>query len=107
MAANVIRFTDAVYHRQNRYDFQDTLFSRRMLKILLLIDGKRPVEEISQELSTPIHTLMPEFASLVKLGLIQTKESIVSAGVSDLVFSDANPPPSEFSMTRLPANAMM
>ena len=107
MTANVIRFTDAVYHRKDRYDFEEMTFTRRMLKILLLLDGNRTVEEISQTLSTPIHILMPEFASLVRNGLIQTEDSIVSTDASEIVFSDASQTRSEFSMTRLPVGAMI
>ena len=89
MGSDMTRFTDAIYHRQDWYDFEETVFSRRMLKILLLIDGKRTATEISETLSIEPHTLMPEFAHLVELELIHTKTGIISAGVSGLFYHNS------------------
>lgn len=102
MSANMTRFTDAVYHRKERYDFGKTVFTRRMLKVLLLVDGERTVSGVSKILSTDSYALMPDFAKLVKLGLIQTEGGIISAGISDLFYSEPpSQPSSEFTMTRL------
>ncbi len=105
MSSNMTRFTDAVYHRKDRYDFGKTIFTRRMLKILLLVDGKKTVANISTILSIETNSLIPEFSNLVKLGLIQTQGGIISAGVSDLFYEESVAPQSEFTMTRLPTPA--
>lgn len=97
MESNVTRFTDAIYHRQDSYDFEETDFSRRMLKVFFLVDGNRTVTEISELLNIDPHTLMPEFANLVKIELIQTKKGIISAGLSGLFSS--NKSASQFETT--------
>ncbi len=106
MSSNMTRFTDAIYHRKNRYDFRETVFTRRMLKILLLIDGRKTVSEISRILSIETYHLMPEFAHLVKLGLIQTEGGLFSAGVADLFYSDSAENQPEFTMSRLSSSAI-
>ena len=103
MSSDVTRFSDAVYHKQSSYDFGETLFTRRELKILLLIDGDKSVADIASTLSTDINTLMADFIKLVKLGLIQTEGGIVSSGISDLILDDSPVILSEYTITRLPA----
>ena len=105
MSSEMTKFSDAVYHKKDRYDFVETIFTRRELKILMLIDGEKDVSEISASLSTGISTLMADFIKLVQLGLIQTEGGIVSTGLSDLTFDDNPIIPSEFTITRLPSTA--
>ena len=90
MSASMTRFSDAVYHRKERFEFGKTIFTRRMLRVLLLIDGEKSVSDISETLNTNAYNLMPDFAKLVKLGLIQTEGGIISAGIADLIYSDDN-----------------
>ena len=105
MSVETTTFADAVYHKKDRYDFEETLFTRRELKILLMIDGNKSVADIAQSLSTDIATLMAEFIKLVKLGLIQTEGGIVSTGSSDLIFDNSSIIPSEYIISRLPTTA--
>jgi len=86
------RFSDAVYHRKDKYDFGMTVFTRRDLKVLLLIDGKKTVAEISGILASDTSSLTPHFVRLVQLGLIQTEDGSVSAEVDDLIFSERPEP---------------
>ena len=105
MSSDVTGFSDAVYHKQSSYDFVETIFTRRELKILLLIDGTKSVADIANALSMDIATLMADFIKLVKLGLIQTEGGIVSSGISDLILDDSPVVLSEYTVTRLPATA--
>lgn len=102
MRTSMTPFSEAVYHRQDFYDFEATEFTRRELKVLLLIDGERTVSDIAQLLATDSNTLMPAIASLVRLNLIQTEQGIVSTGIADLIYSDSEPSPVEFTVARLP-----
>ena len=95
MGLNKTGFTDAIYHRQDCFDFEETVFSFRMLKTLLLVDGKRSAAEISEILSIETYALMPEFANLVEMGLIQTKVRVIPAGVSGLFCSNNTEPQAE------------
>lgn len=95
MGLNMTKFTGAIYHRHDWYDFKETVFSHRMLKILLLIDGKRTVAEISEILSIETYTLMPEFANLLEMGLIQTKVGAISSEISSLLYSNTTTPQAE------------
>ncbi len=105
MNSEMTKFSDAVYHKKDRYDFGETIFTRRELKILMLIDGEKNVSDISTSLSADISTLMGDFIKLVQLGLIQTEGGIVSTGLADLTFTDSPIIPSEYTLTRLPATA--
>ena len=105
MSSDMTKFSDAVYHKKDRYDFGETIFTRRELKILMLIDGEKDVSEISTSLSTDISTIMADFIKLVQLGLIQTEGGIVSTGLSDLTFDDSPMILSEYTITRLPSTA--
>ena len=98
MSSDMTRFVDAIYHRKENYDFAKTEFSRRELKILLAIDGGKSVAEISALLSTDTSVLVPDFAKLVRLGLIQTEGGIISEGTSDLIYFD--PPETKAKYTR-------
>jgi predicted transcriptional regulator len=105
MNSEMTKFSDAIYHKKDRYDFAETIFTRRELKILALVDGEKSVSDISTSLSTDISTLMGDFIKLVQLGLIQTEGGIVSSGAADLIFNDSPIIPSEYSLTRLPSTA--
>ncbi len=104
MSSDVSKFTDAVYHKKQNYDFGKTDFTRRELKILLAIDGKKSVAEVASRLSSDVSTLMPDFARLVKLGLIQTEGGIVSAGISDVLISEVAESDRQFTIGRLPTS---
>lgn len=93
MNSNMIGFSDAVYHRKDKYDFGMTIFSPMDLKVLVLIDGKRTVSEIAGILSSDAYSLMPQFVKLVKLRIIHTEDGIISAGAADLVFSEPSRQP--------------
>lgn len=95
MGLNKTGFTDTIYHRQDWYDFEETVFSFRMLKILLLIDGERTTAKISEILSIETYTLMPEFANLIEMGLIQIKTRTISAASSGLFYSNTPGPQTE------------
>ncbi len=86
------RFSDAVYHRKDKYEFGMTVFTRRDLKVLLLIDGKKTIAEISGILASDVSSLVPHFVRLVQLGLIQTEDGSISAGVDDLILSERPEP---------------
>ncbi len=101
MSSDMTKFTEAVYQKMESYDFGKTEFSRRELKILLIIDGKKSVAEIAETLSSDSTVLMPDFARLVKLGLIQTEGGIMSAGISDVVFNDTSDSEIKYSIARL------
>ena len=105
MSSDMTKFSDAVYHKKDKYDFGETIFTRRELKILMLVDGEKSVSDISTSLSTGISTLMGDFIKLVQLGLIQTEGGIVSSGTADLIFADSPIIPSEYTITRLPSTA--
>lgn len=105
MSSTMTKFSDAVYHRRDSYDFAMTVFSRKELKVLLLIDGKKTISAISRLLETDAHSLMPQIVKLVKLGLIQTEGGIISSGATDLIFSEKNTLPMEYTITRLPVSA--
>ena len=105
MSSEMTKFSDAVYHKKDRYDFGETIFTRRELKILMMIDGEKNVSDIAASLSTTISTLMGDFIKLVQLGLIQTEGGIVSTGFTDLTFDTSPIIPSEYTITRLPATA--
>ncbi len=101
MGSDMTKFTDAVYQKKESYDFGKTEFSRRELKILLTIDGEKSVAEIAEKLSSDSTALMPDFARLVKLGLIQTEGGIISAGVSDVLFNDTPDSEIKYTVARL------
>lgn len=105
MSSDMTKFSDAVYHKKDRYDFGETIFTRRELKILVLIDGEMSVADISASLLTDISTLMGDFIKLVQLGLIQTEGGIVSTGIADLTFEASPIIPAEYTITRLPSTA--
>jgi len=106
MNRDMIRFSDAVYLKKEKYDFESTEFTRRELKVLLLIDGTRTVSEIAELLSADPYPLMPSFAKLIMLGLIQTDGGIISGGVNDIFFSDSesflNNSPVEYHLPQMP-----
>ncbi len=93
------RFSDAVYHRKDRYDFAMTVFTRKDLKVLLLIDGRKTVAEISGIFASDASALMPQFAKLVKLGLIQTEDGSITAEATDPVFSERPSVTAGFTIT--------
>lgn len=101
MSSDVSKFTDAVYQKKQNYDFGKTDFTRRELKILLTIDGKKSVAEVACLLASDADTLMPDFARLVKLGLIQTEGGIISAGISDVLISEVVESDRKFTIGRL------
>lgn len=105
MDSEMTKFSDAVYHKKNRYDFGETIFTRRELKILILIDGEKNVSDISAALSSDISTLMGDFIKLVQLGLVQTEGGIVSTSTADLTFDNSPIIPTEYTITRLPLTA--
>ena len=103
MGSTMTKFSDAVYHRQELNKFGEMEFSRRELKILILLDGEKSVSDVAESLSAKPYALMPAFANLVKKGLIQTEGDIISAGDTDIVYSDAASRPNEFTLSRMPA----
>lgn len=104
MSTTMTKFSDAVYHKKEMYDFDKMEFSRRELKILLLVNGSKTVADISTLLSEDYSTLMPDFARLVQLGLIQTEGGIVSAGTSDIMYNSRPGTAAEYTIARLPTS---
>lgn len=102
MTSNMTQFSNAVYHRKEKYDFELTEFTRRELKVILLADGKRTVDEISALLGTTPYSLLPDFANLVRLNLMQTEGGIMSSDAADLLFTSSVNPHVEFTLARLP-----
>lgn len=103
MGSTITKFSDAVYHRQENYDFGVTEFTRRELQLLLTIDGIKSVSEISALLSQDYASLMPDFAKLVRLGLIQTEDNIISTEMTDLIFNESDDTSTvEYTIARMP-----
>lgn len=102
MSPTANSFANAVYTRHEIYDFSATIFSRRELKVLLMINGRRSVSHIARMLGTGQATLKPVFARLVRLGLIQTEETLVSTDEADLFFERQEEPPAKPLFRRQP-----
>ena len=105
MQSAMTRFSDAVYHMRDLSDLGMTQFSYRELKVLLLIDGTRSVAEVAGLLGTEPSSIVPAFARLIQLGLIQTEESIVSTDTAEVLYEDTAASPVEFTLARIPAAA--
>ncbi len=103
MSSEMTNFTDAIYHKKESYDFGKTDFTRREIKVLLSINGKKSVAEIAELLVIDIRVLMPDIARLVKLGLIQTEGEIIFKDISDVFINDSSEPSSEYTIAKLPA----
>ena len=91
MDANMTKCSEAIYYKNETYTFGKTEFTRRQLKILLFLDGQRNVGDVADILRTDTSSLMPDFAKLLKLGLIQTDGIKVSSDdVPELIFDDSS-----------------
>ena len=98
MSATMTRFSDAIYHRTEKYTFSITEFTRRELRVLFLMDGKNTVSDIADILSADPYKLLPDVAKLVQLGVIQTEGEIFSADTAALVFSEKPRPRFEYAI---------
>ncbi len=98
MSATMTRFSDAIYHRTDNYTFRITEFTRRELRVLLLVDGKNTISDIADILSADPYKLLPDVAKLVQLSLIQTEGEIFSADTTALVFSEKPRPRFEYAI---------
>ncbi|MEE4243055.1 MAG: hypothetical protein V2I36_16455 [Desulfopila sp.] len=105
MSTTMTRFSDAVYQRTENYSFATTEFTRRELRILLLMNGKKTVSAIADILKTDSERLLPDVAKLVRLGLIQTEGEIYSADTAALVFSEKPPARFEYAILGKPVSA--
>jgi len=93
MSPRVNGFSKTVYHRQGSYDLAPTIFSRRELKVLIMVNGRRSVSHIAKITGTDPATLKPVFARLVQLGLIQTEDTLVPKDETDLFLDKEEEPP--------------
>ncbi len=102
MRPTVTSFSNAVYHRPDRYHLPATIFSRLELKVLLMVNGRRSVTYIARLLGTNSTALKPVFARLVKLSLIQTEDTLVSTDEADLFLEKKEEAPSDPPVLRHP-----